>query len=846
MKPSVPSLAVTAAWLACALSFPLSAADPLATIDQDLPAAIAWDFGRDAAPLQRIEAAVVASLDEPALREAVEYRLIHGLQTARLRGARDFFCRQLRTVGTERAVPALAALLRDPDSASMARYALERIGGPRVVSALEKAAEQTSGRLRIGCIESLGRLGAFRLDGPVGEALRSADPALAAAAADALALYNKPAAAVPLLEKVRPQAPPAVRLHVDNALLSLAEKLLAQGRWQAARRIYQTFSAQDQPSHLRTAALRGLLKADPASALDRLCAAIEDPDPAVQAAAIALVREPGAPEATRRLAKLSVRLPTATRALLLEALGDRSDPLALPTLVQAARDRDEPVRLAAVRALGALGRPQAAEALVAVAAESGGATQRAARMALLRLHRQEETDRTLLRLAAEGEPARRAEAIRALADRKSANLLPRLLEWTRDPSPAVRRAALAALGRTAGPAELPRLFALLRNPVSADDTSPAAAAIEAVFRRVNQPALLARPWLEAWQDAPASLRPVLLEWAPLAATADTLRVVRQSLQAADPAEREAAVRALAEWPTPDAAPDLLALARELKAANLRALTLRACVRLAGASPRPDAMYRQALALGRSDADLKMILAGLAEATTPEALDLVEPLLAKPAVQAEAAAALVRIADHARHRDADRAKAALEAVLRVRPDSPAAREARRIINDMEKFEGYILAWQAAGPYRVKGGDTKAIFETAFPPEQEDQSAVDWTPLTKGLHDWDINLEDQFGSLDRVAAYLRTAVWAPEAMPARLELGSDDAIKAWLNGRLVHAHYVTRGLAPAQDVVEVRLEKGWNRLLLKVVDNDGGWAVACRIRRPDGRAIPGLKVRPAPAR
>lgn len=826
--------------LILAMAGKLSAADPLATIDQDLPAAIAWDFGQDAAPLQRIEAAVVASLREPALREAVEYRLIHGLQSARQRGAQDFFCRQLRTVGTARAVPALAALLNDPASASMARYALERIGGAQVLAALETAAEQTSGRLRLGCIQSLGRLGTFRLDGPVVRALNSPDPAVAAAAADALALHTNPAAALPLLEAARARAAPALQLHIDNALLSLAERLLAQGKRRLAGRIYASFAAPEQPAHLRTAALRGLLQADPAAALDRLCAAIQDADPTVQATAIALAREPGDRAATQRLAELSSRLPPSPRALLLEALGDRGDPVVLDTLTQAAQEQDETVRLAAVHALARLGRPEAAATLVAVAAQSTGSTRRAARLALLRLSREKPSDLALTRLAAAGEPSHRAEAIRALAQRQTHRLLPRLLEWARDPAPPVRLAAFEALGRLAETRDLPALFDLWMAPAHPDDTEPAAAALEAAFRRLDQPAALAEPWLRAWNKAPTALRPRLLSLAPLAASADTLDAVRRSLQAVDPAERGAAIRALAEWPTPDAAPDLLALARKLSPPNLRALALRGYVRLAGLSPDPAPMYREAIAVGRSEADLHMILAAIAEAFSPKALELVQPFLAREPVRAEAALALVRIADRARRQDAARAKSALQAVLQTLPDSPAAREARRVINEMEKFEGYILLWEAAGPYRIEGKDSQAVFETAFPPEQSSQTGVAWTRLTKGLHDWDINLEEPFGSLDHVAAYLRTEVWVSQAMPARLELGSDDAVKVWLNGRLVHAHYVTRALAPAQDVLTIHLQKGWNQLLLKVVDHEGGWGAAARIRRTDGSAIPELKV------
>jgi hypothetical protein len=74
-----------------------------------------------------------------------------------------------------------------------------------------------------------------------------------------------------------------------------------------------------------------------------------------------------------------------------------------------------------------------------------------------------------------------------------------------------------------------------------------------------------------------------------------------------------------------------------------------------------------------------------------------------------------------------------------------------------------------------------------------------------------------------------------------MGSDDCIKAWLNGKAVHTpSYYNRSMAPRQDLVNVRLLAGWNDLMLKVTDHEGGWAFCCRLRRPDGSALADTKV------
>ncbi len=159
--------------------------------------------------------------------------------------------------------------------------------------------------------------------------------------------------------------------------------------------------------------------------------------------------------------------------------------------------------------------------------------------------------------------------------------------------------------------------------------------------------------------------------------------------------------------------------------------------------------------------------------------------------------------------------------------------------MDKYEGHILEWMGAGPFTEKGKDGAAIYEMVFDPEKPDAQNVKWQKVTKGIGSWSINLEMMFGGLDHCAAYLRTRVWSPEDQDAQLEMGSDDAVKAWLNGKLAFSQWTQNSPAPRQHLAAVHLNKGWNELLLKVVDFAGGWEVGCRLRAKDGTALEGLK-------
>jgi len=78
-----------------------------------------------------------------------------------------------------------------------------------------------------------------------------------------------------------------------------------------------------------------------------------------------------------------------------------------------------------------------------------------------------------------------------------------------------------------------------------------------------------------------------------------------------------------------------------------------------------------------------------------------------------------------------------------------------------------------------------------------------------------------------AYLVTFVWSPEEGEFEIHAGSQDAIKLWVNGKLLIRHLVTRDAAPDQEIVLVHLQSGWNSVLAKIVQGEGQWHFYFRI-------------------
>lgn len=80
---------------------------------------------------------------------------------------------------------------------------------------------------------------------------------------------------------------------------------------------------------------------------------------------------------------------------------------------------------------------------------------------------------------------------------------------------------------------------------------------------------------------------------------------------------------------------------------------------------------------------------------------------------------------------------------------------------------------------------------------------------------------------VVAYAWSQVEMPEQTDAVLGIGSDDCVKVWLNGKLVHKYLGGRGVVPDSDRVPVTFKKGKNQLVLKILNYGSPWGFACRL-------------------
>lgn len=81
-----------------------------------------------------------------------------------------------------------------------------------------------------------------------------------------------------------------------------------------------------------------------------------------------------------------------------------------------------------------------------------------------------------------------------------------------------------------------------------------------------------------------------------------------------------------------------------------------------------------------------------------------------------------------------------------------------------------------------------------------------------------------AMDHVSSYALIDIEAKSAQENVLfSSGSDDSIKIWLNGEVIHTNAVNRGRGRYTDKVRANLKAGMNRVLVKVSEAGGGWGM-----------------------
>lgn len=658
---------------------PLTAAD-VSTEDawRALPS---YEYGQDMGALLAIERVVIEAMASPETRAECAGRLAALLATEKTTvAARQYICLQLRQIGTPAEVPVLAGLLSNPETSEMARHALEAIPGEESSTTLRDALTKLRGESLVGVINSV----AARKDALAVTALQlhanSQDKSIAAAALWALGNIADDQAAAFLVSRAKTTELPTVP-DVAVPLLRCADAFVTAGKTDQAKAIFEDLSREGQVAGVRRAALEGLLRLQGDQATATILAWFSDADADRRRIASGHLHALPDDELDKLLAQLA-DLPDASKLAVIELGASRRGKEILPVVHSLVKADDPTLKLAGVRCLGMVGDASAIPVLVDMLAAGGDVTE-AAQDALMNLPRGEVS--AALLDALRDRPTLRVPVIAALMKLTCYEAIDPLIEISLDDDPAEYAPALNGLRGIADPDEtdLSRLVGLLLKTKPGKHRDEVEKTILIVCEKL--PAGADRSELVLASLAAVD-RTQTSKYLPLLGRLGgpkALVMIQASLRSTDRGEKEAAIRALCNWPNADVADRLLELAKGSDNRTYRRWALRAYIRVITLrSDRPEAktlaMLQESVKLAQRADDIRLALERASTVRAFPTVTWIAQYLDDPEFDQAACEAIVELAHHRflRHPNMDRFGPILEKVGRISEDPAVKERAKR--------------------------------------------------------------------------------------------------------------------------------------------------------------------------
>ena len=158
-------------------------------------------------------------------------------------------------------------------------------------------------------------------------------------------------------------------------------------------------------------------------------------------------------------------------------------------------------------------------------------------------------------------------------------------------------------------------------------------------------------------------------------------------------------------------------------------------------------------------------------------------------------------------------------------------------------GYITKWRYSNVYTAKdekGADAcPAAHKAVFMPEKPNYDYDKWpkfVPAKDSKTPEVVTLHKCLGGVQRTA-YIVAYVYADADKEAILEMGSDDMLKAWMNGEMIVDSPKYQALVRASYKIPVKLKKGKNTLLMKVSQGSHNWEACAALKNVDGGLLEG---------
>jgi HEAT repeat protein len=450
--------------------------------------------------------------------------------------------------------------------------------------------------------------------------------------------------------------------------------------------IYDQLRKSDAPHQVRGGAVRGAILVRGSEGAELIREYLRSDSYIMFSAACQTALElPGA-EVTRALTSGLKGLPADNKILVIWTMGKRGDPAAIPALSAAANAGEKSVRIEAIKAMPQIGHASALPALSVLLGDDDGEISKAAQEAFAAMPG-EEADAAVMAMLVKTETAPRLIALELIGRRRMTSSIPALLKAAAGPDAKVRPAALKRVGELGSPTEFSALLDLLMQFEARQDLGAAEHALSAVCAKAdNQESYTSKLTSSLARATPAQKRALLQVLSVIGGT-NALNAVREAAKDSNAQVSDTAIRVLCSWKTADAAPDLLALAKNSPNRSRKTAALRGYINLARdenlTTEKKLEICKQAAALILRNEEKRFLLGTLSTVPTIEALSMAMENLDNAATRDEAAFAAVAIGEKIADQKPREVIEAMQKVLKATNNRNVRRRARQALDKAKK-------------------------------------------------------------------------------------------------------------------------------------------------------------------
>lgn len=795
-----------------------------------------YKFGMNREPLEPILEAITTTKNDLAKQEKLSKQLIEILPQCSIDGKR-FIARQLVVIATPSDIPGIEPLLNDKETIDLGCRILEQIPGKEATQALLNALKQDgiTEDDKIGIINSLGR----RRDNlAIGELSKYLDDSSSRVQNSAIIAFGSIGGkeAGSIFWNWAKNKSMFNNSEVQSVLLKIAGQLAEESQEkEMALEIYSSLFSNDKTISINKGyALRGLVQLKGKDSINEVWQSIYSEDTILSSTGIDLLKDLTFPEdliSEKCVNSLKTASPRIQLGLL-EVIASRKMKGAVSTVLDLVEKTEGEVKASAIQCLGQMGENKAIEPLIDIVLTGSREIRETAKDALIKLD-SPDANKYLIEKVQKGSPEVKKLIVELLTERRAIEAKGIMKDTIAKNEKDLIDGALNYFAILGNEEDLSFLFDKLMS--DAENGSTYLPAISLIIDRTGDEGRKVMIINEQWKKCKNDVQKKMLITLLGNVKSPEACAMLESLWASEPNLKTSILQAMGQCEDANTLQKIVnEISKETSEEVKNAGILSSLNILRTLNLTDKQKYNYYLDLWKRAGDnpnlQKNILGGLAKLSLLEVLDFIEGMTINDAIKADWANARFSVARNISFSYPARTIPILEETLPNLKDNQA-KEVGNLLNGLKNKGEFLCSWSVSGPYRVEDYSARRLFdEVSLPPETDVNSVQDWRILPMKVRGDGIiyaDLAEFFGGEVECVAYVLCKIKLPEPSNAKLLLGSNDGVKVWLNGKLVHSFAEGRTMIPDQDQIPVTLQKE-NVLLMAIYNQGAAWEFTVKLQ------------------